>query len=428
MKVFERGVLAGIGLALFVTGPALCQISSEEAPQQRTVPLRDEVHREMEQARFHLGSLGVQPVFDLRDLGWNNNVFGSMVNPVGDFTVTAVAGATLIAPLGSKMFIRGTAVPEYTWYDKTTELRHFGGTYGGGFVGLFNRMRFDASGGYRSWVTIVNSESQATAPENLTWGRARLEVDILRRLALFGGYDLAETSYDTSGLPPETAYQVAVLDRTESSWRGGLRYKFSDQVSVGAQVEWTRANFVYEAFDRDNKSTGYLLVARYDRPRFYLVATGGYREGTAQNPGSAYPPYQTGTYSFFASYLILKSLELQLYGHRRPVDSYFLDNPYYFETRTSLGTRWTVGQRVALLAYGTVGPNSYPVEVSTAGNVVTRRDDTTEYGGGVEFRFYRDAVLRVVASEWRVSSNIPGYGYSIFRFSTGISIKGDFNR
>ncbi|HQR65936.1 MAG TPA: hypothetical protein PLB02_00920 [Thermoanaerobaculia bacterium] len=382
----------------------------------------------MDQAQFHLGSLRVQPVLDLRDLGWNNNVFGTPTNPVGDFVVTVDAGAKLIVPLGSKLYVRGIVAPEYTWYDKTTELRHFGGTYGGGLVGLFNRLRFDASGGYRSWVTIVNSESQTTAPENLSWGRARLEVDVLRRLALFGGYDVAETSYDTSGLPPETAYQVAVLDRTETAWRGGLRYKFSDQVSLGAQVEGTRANFVYEAWDRNNKSTGYLLVARYDRPRFYLVASGGYRKGAGQNPGSFYPPYRTGTYFFFASYFLLKNLELQCYGHRRPVDSYYLENPYYFETRTSLGARWGLGQRVTLLAYGTVGPNSYPREVYVGLVPVARDDQTTEYGGGLEFRFYRNAALKVVASEWSSSSNVPGYSYSIFRFSTGISITGDFNR
>ena len=428
MKLLERGVVAGIGIVLVVAWPVCAQISSEEAPKARTVPVREEVKQEIEQSRFHLGSLRVDPVFDLRNLGWNNNVFGAPTNPVGDFTAAVAAGARLIAPLGSKMFIRGTAVPEYTWYDKTTELRHFGGTYEGGLVGLFNRMRFDALGGYRSWVTIVNSESQATAIENLTRGRARLEVDIFRRLALFGGFDVAETRYDDKGLPPVEALQVQLLERTETAWRGGLRYKFSGQVSLGAQVEGTRANFLQETYDRDNESTGYLLVARYDRPRFYLVASGGYREGTAQNAGSLFPPYRTGTYSFFASYFLLKSLELQLYGHRRPVDSYFVDNPYYFETRTSLGARWTVGQRVALLAYGTVGPNSYPVEVAAAGNVVTRRDDTTEYGGGIEFRFYREATLRVVASDWKISSNIPGYGQSIFRLSTGISIKGDFNR
>ena len=334
----------------------------------------------------------------------------------------------MISPLGSKLFVRGIAVPEYTWYDKTTELRNLGGTYGGGMVGLFNRLTFDASGSYRSWVTIVNSESQTTAIENLSSGAARLEVDIFRRLALFGGFDVAETRYSDNGLPLEVAYQVNLLDRTETAWRGGLRYKFTEQISLGAQVEGTRENFVQEAYDRDNKSTGYLLVARYDRPRFYLVATGGYREGTAQNAGSFYPPYRTGTYSFFASYFIIKSVELQLYGHRRPIDSYFLDNPYYFETRTAVATRVALGQRVALLAYGTVGPNAYPVEVYAGPDLVTRHDDTTEYGGGIEFRFYRDAILRVVASEWKVSSSIPGYGQSIFRISTGISIKGDFNR
>jgi hypothetical protein len=134
------------------TCPALGQISSEEAPRARTVPLREQVKWEAENAPYRLGPLRVRPLFELRDSGYNNNVFGSETNKVGDYTATISAGVNVLQPLGQKMALRGTAAPEYTWYEKLVERRNFGGAYSASLLGLFNRMTLEGGGGTRQQV------------------------------------------------------------------------------------------------------------------------------------------------------------------------------------------------------------------------------------------------------------------------------------
>jgi hypothetical protein len=421
------------GLLLWVLAaarPALGQISSEEAPRARTLPVREQLKWEAENAPYRLGPLKVRPLFELRDIGYNNNVFGSETNKVGDFSATVSAGVNVLQLLGQKMALRGTAAPEYTWYNKLVERRSYGGTYSASLLGLFNRMTLEGGGGYFSQVRLVNSESEQAAIQTRTNGLARVEVDVLQDVSVFGGFDAVKTGYNNRGFTEGTVYPVDLLDRTEWAWRGGIRYRFSGQVGIGAQVEKTRAEFVREGDNRNNDSTGYLLVARYDRPRFYLDASGGYREGKGRDGAvpSLYPGYRTGTYSFFASYFLTRVVELQVSGHRRPVDSNFLDNPYFFETRNAAAVQVSLGQRVGVRGFVSIGPNSYPTEVVVGTNLVVRKDDVTEFGGGLLFRLYRNVAVSVGGSQARYTSNIDGLTRSVLRISTGMSLTSDFSR
>jgi hypothetical protein len=410
--------------------PALGQISSEEAPRARTVPLREQLKWEAENAPYRLGPLKVRPLFELRDSGYNNNVFGTETNKVGDFTATVSAGVRVLQPLGQKMALRGTAAPEYTWYEKLVERRNLGGAYSASLLGLFNRMTLEGGGGYLSQVTIINSESEQAAIQTRTNGLVRVEVDVLQYVSVFGGFDAVKTRYSAKGFTEGTVFPVDLPDRTEWAWRGGIRYRFSGQVGIGAQVEKTQADFVRSGDNRNNDSTGYLLVARYDRPRFYLDASGGYREGKGRDGAapSLYPGYRTGTYSFFASYFLTREVELQVFGHRRPVDSDFLDNPYFFETRNAAAVQVSLGQRVGIRGLVSIGPNSYPTEVVVGTNLVVRKDDVTEVGGGLLFRFYRNVAVSVGGSQAKYTSNIDGLTRSVLRISAGMSLKGDFSR
>src|ERR1039458_9860466 len=139
------------------------------------------------------------------------------------------------------MALQGTAAPEYTWYEKLVERRNLGGAYSASLLGLFNRMTLEGSGGTLSQVTLINSESEQAAIETRTNGLARVEVDVLQYVSVFGGVDAVKTRYNDSGFTEGNVNSVGLLDRTEWAWRGGIRYRFSGQVGIGAQVEKTRA-------------------------------------------------------------------------------------------------------------------------------------------------------------------------------------------
>ena len=427
--VFKNWVLpcAVWGILVVATAPAGAQISSDVPPRTRTVPVREQVESEEENAPYRLGPVRLTPVLSVRDFGWNNNVYGTVDNKVADFQATVAGGARLLLPMGGKAFLRSDAVPEYSWYAKTADRRYFGGAYGGSLLGLFNRVSLEAGGKWSSSLSVLNSESEVVAVQTLSGGRVRLEIDVLERLGLFGGLEQVKSRF--SGASGLGAPGVTDLDRTETAARAGLRYRFSDQVSLGVQVEDVKTAFVTQPADRDNSSTGYLVVAHYDREKFYVELTAGYRKSRSSETPSFYPAYSTGTYSYFASWFAGRTVEVQAFGARRPVASLFLDNPYYFENRNGAAVNVGLGERVTLRVLGEVGTNSYPVAVLVAGGApVTRKDPYWSAGGGFAFVVWRKVQLSVLASQSEYTSNVPGAGRSVFRITTGLSVEGDFSR
>src|SRR4029077_12930399 len=124
----------------------------------------------------------------------------------------------------------------------------------------------------------------------------------------------------------------------------------------------------------------------YDRPRFYINATAGYREGHGIEAGTLFPRYRTGTGTYLISWFFAHPVELVAYGHRGVVYGRFLENSYFFETRNGLGMSVRCGRGLQLRGFGEYGTNGYPVAVTLAEGIsVSRRDIAKAYGGGLTF-------------------------------------------
>lgn len=413
---------------LFATTALNGQISSEGAIQGRSLPVAEQVKVETERVRFRLGPVGLLPFLNISELGYNSNVNGASTDVVSDWTAKVSAGTRFILPAGSKMYLRGSVAPEYNWYLDSINRRYLGGSYDARLLGLFNRLTIEAGGGQSATSGGLSSESQQAVVEKRTTGGVALEVEILRRLAVFAGLKGGRSDYTDSDSNP--ALSATALNRTEYALNGGLRYKFNEAFSFGVMVERTAADYPADPLARNNESTGYLLTVRYDRPRFFLLLGGGYREGQGRDSRSDYPSYSTGTYNYFASYFITKSLELQVLGHRRPVDSLDAANPYFFETRNALGLGLALGHRVSLRGQAEIGTNDYPIGTitSSSGEAMRRSDDFVTLTGQVGVRLHRSVLLTLNASNERATSNAPNSDRSVFRYWTGLSFGGDWTR
>lgn len=395
------------GLAL-LPGQARGQIFSDAAPKVRTLPLREQVEAEGRDARYHLGPIRLSPYLSLKDAGWNNNVFGTETDRVSDFMVTVAPGSKLQLPLGGKGFLRATGEADYFYWDKLTDRRGWGGLADGELLGLFNRVTASVGGNYTDTIQQYSSESTDVARQRQQSGRGRLEIEFLKRLSVFGGYDVLQTRLDDSGFNESGISQAFQLDRTEYGARAGLRYRLDSTLAIGLMGLWSAARFVHQAEDKDNDAVGAQLTVRYDRERFYVDLSGGYQEATALYSPSFFPEYKTGTYSYFASYFVTRTFELQAFGSRRPQYSFFLDNPYFFETRNGLGLNMTVGRKITMGGSASVGSNAYPVEVYSGAELVARRDDVRSLSGTVGFIVDQTLTLGVTLRQDRYTSNLPG--------------------
>jgi hypothetical protein len=411
-----RGALVSI---LFLSAcSALGQMASDTVPRERTIPRREQMDRDLEEARVHLGPFRIEPLFGLRDVGYENNVFGTTENPVADWRATVSAGADVILPIGSKTYLLGRALPEYTWYSKVTNRRAFGGTYGGSYVALFNRLSLEAGAQTANQIAPVSSEVEQSIPGTRDEIYARAEIEIFRRFSLFGSARRQGQRYDTSD--EQLPALAGRLERDEDLVRAGVRYKWRSWLDFSAAVEEGGTEFV-SALNRDNDTRAVLFGIHYDRPRVFLSVSAGQREGRPRGTDSIFPAFTTTTGSYYLEYQLGAPPRLDVYGHRNVRYSLTDASPYFFENRNGAGLTIPIGTRFGVRLLGELGSNDYPV---VAGQTTPKRTDSvTLIGTGVAVRLYRKTYLSVVASETRYDSNLD-FDRSILRVTTLISLRG----
>jgi len=399
--------------------PSLAQLSSDVVPRERIVPKSEQIQVQLADSRWHLGAIRMQPIFGLHNTGYSNNVFGTIDDPVSDVFGTVSAGVNLVLPMGRKMYVTGVVNPEYTWYNRVESRRMMGGTYEGYLLGLFNHMSIETGASTEKTMLAVNSEVERATPGRRTNYVAKTEVDVLNRLSIFGSAEQEQRRYyeggDTVNLNPE------LLERDETYYRGGFRYKPRSHFDVSIAAETGRAEFVTATYN-DNSTDAIILGMHYDRPKFYVNLNGGTRHIEPRGPVSTFPETTGPMGSYFAAYQLTAPIVVDAYGHLGLAYSLFTENRYFDERRNGLGATWLVGHRVGLRAYAERGENRY---AKIEGQPLRRSDDIDIVGGGIAFKFYRDAVVSFVASDSRYSSNVDTFDRSVFKLEARLSLTGN---
>src|SRR5690349_16632061 len=124
-----RSALSALALAL-ATVPALAQLTNDQVPIERTVPVQQQIESEM-QSRFRLGDVRLLPQLALVGPTYDNNVLSAEGDQpkTSDWSFTVSAGLGVLIPLGRKMYLKGTLFPQYIYYNRLSDRRQWGGTY-----------------------------------------------------------------------------------------------------------------------------------------------------------------------------------------------------------------------------------------------------------------------------------------------------------
>ena len=401
-----------------VPATSVGQLRNDNVPRGRIVNDEEEIRQEVERSRFHLGPVRLIPRLEFSEVGYDSNVYGTNVgNEVADWSATVQGGLNLLLPVGRKMFVQALVLPRYTWYAEIAERRGFGGLYGGYLYGFFNRLGFRMSGSQSKSLSYLTSETEAQANEDRTSFSGKVDVGLTRSLWIFGTADYDKLRFQPIAgepLPPESVLQ---FERTDTAGRAGLRYRFSSDWAVSVAVEGTRSQFVQDPDVRDNRSTAYLVGIFFDRPRFFINLSGGYRLGRPDG-GSTFLPYSTPTGSGFVSYVLSSRIEVQAYGRRSIAYGSFNDSPYFIESRYGGIVFLQVHPRLSLQAFGETGMNDYQELIFVGDTQVKRRDDVTAFGGGGRVRLVGRLLVVLLYSHTEYRSNIPSESRTIARFTT----------
>ncbi len=375
----------------------------------------------MGRSSLRLGPVRVLPWFNLRNLGYNNNVNGSSDAEVGDWTASIGAGARLYLPMGSKTYIRLDALPEYTWYDRLASRRQWGGRGQAALLGFFNRLSFQVAGTFSEDASsVLTSEVPARVVRTGRDAKANVEIEMTRRISFFAGSEVLRERINDPGQGLINLIDVANYDRTDEVARAGVRYRIFSSWDLSLAAEETETRFEIDPQRRNNRSFAPLLGLHYDRPRFFASFYAGYRTGRPLG-GSSFPQFQTVTGSGFLSYVLSRRVELSVFSSRHLVYGSSADNPYYIETRYGAGMSLHVLSRLSLKGYGNYGTNDYSFLKNGPAATPGRLDRVGAVGGGLSLGLGRGVNLTADAARTSYNSNLAGNDRAVFTLTTGLS-------
>ncbi len=413
----SRGAALACCLSCLASTPAFSQLVTDEVPRAATVPAREELRRDLDESRFHIGPLRIAPRLSIENLGYNNNINGSTTDPVSDETGNIVAGARLTLPVSAKLALRADLLPAYIWYAHEVERRAFGGQIAGSFLAFFNHLTFVGTGYAARSDSVVSTEVLAIQRDDVRGAKGDLDLAILRRLSIVGNGEWQRHRYGAGGaVAPVSDYSVN--DRTESAARGGLRYRFSDTVDVSAGVEQTWTDFENAPLARDNESRAAVVGVHVEKAGLIVNFSAAYRKGEARN-GSTFPAYEEPTGSGYVSITVLRPLDVELTGRRRISYSLGSAPPYYLETRWGAGLRIRIGPRITLHPTAEQGTNRYTVGDSP--DPAGRVDDATVFGGSLDIRLGASLTLGTSWTRSRYDSNIDANDRSYNQFGVTLA-------
>ncbi len=275
--------------------------------------------------------------------------------------------------------------------------------------------------------TIVSSERETQAVLDADGFTGKIELEVLRRLSIFGGADLRNFAYEDPEEIDDPELEFSLLDRSDSAMRAGVRYRWSSFLDFSVLSETTETEFDVTPLGRDNESEAVLIGLHYDRPKFFLNLTGGTRDGKPMN-GSSFPKYSETTGSWFAEYRLTAPIDVQGFGSRDVVYGLSSGNPYFLENRNGGAIRVQFGRLLSLRVAAETGENDYPVPVDSGDVPLERTDDVSTQSASLSIPLFRNLALTVGASQSDYDSNIAGHDRSVVRWTTTIGLRREIFR
>lgn len=391
--------------------------------QARVLPLREVLEAQVKDSRFRLGPIHLHPRLTLLGPTYSNNYFGTADNPTSDWSATVAGGVRYIVPIGTRIFIRGEATPNYFWALNTKEARRFGFSNDAALYGFLGGFTVEATGGIDKSTTILNTEDLRPVAHTFSRGRIRAELAALGRFSLIADVGVLRRRYDGAGLEPAESARVMALDSDDLALHGGIHYKVSSSLGFGLSYERSSFRFVNDP-SRDSDGIGYILSAQFERRRIALNVLGGLREFRPAGTFD-FPVYRGATGAIFVSYELLKNLILEVHTLRTLENSTYQGNPYYVETRFGGALTLVVGRRIDVRGIVDVGTNRYPFPSdSGTGEFVARKDVVRTLSGELSLKVFRSVRLTGGLSQTRYRSNIAGLDRTILGFTTKIDFGG----
>ena len=362
-----RAAVLTAGLA--AATPAAAQYTAPgSTTRTSTIPTEEEFDRNLQEARWRLGSVRLVPWLGVRDAAYvSSEGLGGDVEE--DFTLTAGLGVRGYLPSG-KLTWAAHVLPEYSWWQDDEDKRNLNGRLGLGLFGHFNRLRLQLSQRRVEQQAFFSDEIRELTSSRSDRSNLKLEIDLARRLMLYGSAARIAFENEEVENPALTA-----LDRDEEIFELGLRYRSPRGLTLSLGWEESSTDFEPGARDLSNSGSSQLAALGFDGTRFD-VSLALRRRDLSADEGSDFGEFDDTVGSLELAWDLTSRAALLTYARRE--QRYSVDAASSYNLFERQGARLEIDLGAAALGLiGEVGEDEY-TSVATGG--VGRVDDVTSYG------------------------------------------------
>lgn len=401
----------GITMALVAAGltaatPLAAQYAGYTTPGSLSRLPQDRkagVAKAAESARWRWGPFRVEPWVGVRDMSW---VDDGARGPDGeeldaDFTTTVGAGLRAYVRNGPKVTWAFHFLPEYVYWNEREEQRRELGRYGAGLFGDFNRLGMEITVERQDDDMIGLAESFTRVPLRGDRAHAGLELKITGAFSLYAGGD--ETRIRSLSDDDVAAGRLSALDRDETAFRGGLRFRFRSGLMLGVGYEQSESDFLDPAYDSSTTGDGIYVEASRFAGSYAVFANVARRQLEAAEGSTFVPTEET----FGRIQLQLRPearVSPSLYAARDLLVSLSTLTSDVIEDRYGASLTFKLGWRTTLTFYGEQGEQEYR---AISPELPGRIDDYSSYGGEMRMELGRGFLLRAGYGEASYDSADP---------------------
>jgi hypothetical protein len=385
----RKSLVLAILTLVSMLAPASAQVRQYTPPggiADLTEGRKEGLERAAEDARWSLGRLRVDPALWISDIA----LVDSSDDDVGtDLTGRIGAGLRTYLPVGGKTTLAAYALPEYVWWREREDERRLNQRFGVGAFTYFNRLTIELTGERREDFEFVTSEFFQRVSGRSDEFEVLLEFPLFKRLSFFASG--RDTSFESLAEDQALDDRISDLNRTDRTYRGGVRYRPTETLYFGAGVGRAESDFDEEALDRSNAGDLWYVELRYDRPKLSIAAQIEESELEGE-PGSTFGRFEGETGSVAIGWNPRERFGARAYASRAVAYSLLLaSDSGYLDERYGAGLSVGLGHRFTFDLFAETGTLDYLLELGSSG----RRDDLESYGASVSVELGRKLLLKV---------------------------------
>jgi hypothetical protein len=365
---------------------------------------REQMARELAEARYRLGPVHIAPWATLRDIAYVRSLFSTGQAQPNDLTATVGAGFRAYLHNGAKATWAAQVLPEYVWWQRQTARRQLNGRYSLGFYGYFNRLTVEARAGREQQQQLVTPELPVPVSSRRDGGELLTEIELSGAFSAFAATSVTHQNNVVEELPDPELARLRLLDRDERTLRGGVRWHPDPQWSVGVGVERSQVDFAHGSLDRSNAGTAPVAEVRFAGRRLFVQVDAADRSLAARR-GAAFVPYHQVTGNAAVTVGSQTRLTATLYANRNLVYSLLPLYAYLDDERLGCSLNLAFGRRSSARVFAEGGRNGY---TAFAAGTSPRRDDVSSYGASLTTLLTRRLNLGVQGVRSKFNSNLPG--------------------